>query len=227
MQQGFPKAKAVIWDMDGLIFDTERMRVDAWEQVCKNHGYAFDRSVLLGCIGKNVPDSDALIREGFGKDFPVEKFRIEKNALVAAEIQKSGLPVKEGIREALEWLDTRGVRSALASSSERETILSFLEKAALTTSFSVIVGGDDVKRGKPHPDVFLTAAEKLGVPPAQCIVFEDSLNGLKAGHAAGMQVVMIPDLIEPTTETSQYLHHQLKSGNEAPALLATLLGLKE
>jgi len=214
--------KAVIWDMDGTIFDTERLVVDCWEELCLAQGYEVPRSTLLKCIGRNSRESNEILRSFFGENDDIDQLRAKKSAMVNERIERDGLPVKKGIHEALEWIAAREVPTALASSSDYDKILSRLRLSDLQPFFSVIVGGDQITNGKPHPEIFLTAAHKLQVDPKDCIVFEDSHNGVIAAHEAGMQVVMIPDLIEANDDISKRAHHILESGAEIIPLLSQL-----
>ncbi len=215
--------KAIIWDMDGTIFDTERVVIDAWVEICEKHGYKNSREVLLQCIGRNMRESNDILRKNFGPNFDIEGLRAEKNDLVHAVYEKDGIPLKEGITDALAWIEAKGILNALASSSDYSKILSHLTSTDLQAYFSVIIGGDQITNGKPHPEIFLKAAEKLNVKPEQCIVFEDSRNGVLSASAAGMRVVMIPDLVPMTDDLAPKVHHPLSSGTEIIELLKSIM----
>lgn len=211
--------KAAIWDMDGTIFDTERIVLDSWTEVCEKHGYGETREVFLTCIGRNMRESNAIMKQNFGEDFDVDAMRKEKNDVMQKHIDANGLPIKEGIREALEWIEKKKIPTALASSSDHAKILLHLTHAGLEKYFSVIVGGDQVTHSKPHPEIFFKTAEKLGVAPNDCIVFEDSANGVISASNSGMHVVMIPDLVAVTDEILKHTDHVLRSGKEIVSLL--------
>ncbi len=214
--------KAVLWDMDGTLFDTERIVMDCWERVCDAHGYANSRPILLRCIGRNIRESNEILRENFGEGIDIEAMRKEQKDLMYGEIGKSSVPVKAGITDALEWMATKGIPTALASSSDHAKIVSYLERSGLKKYFITIVGGDEVTQGKPHPEMYLTTAKKLGIEPKDCLVFEDSRNGVISASEAGMQVVMIPDLVDITDDLVPRVHYLLRSGTEIIPLLETI-----
>ncbi len=225
--RAFPPLQAVIWDMDGTIFDTEKIAVDCWVELCERYGIHDVRSIVLTCVGKNMRDSNAILQTLFKNGRSIEELRAEKNALVA-ERMREGIPLKDGIAEAIEWIHAKGLPNAIASSSDRTLILSHLETSGLKKYFDVIVGGDEITHGKPHPEIFLIAAEHLKIEPDACIVFEDSHHGIVAAHEAGMRVVMIPDLVETTEEITQQTDYLLTSAKEIIPLLRTIsLGMRK
>jgi HAD superfamily hydrolase (TIGR01509 family) len=156
--------------------------------------------------------------ERYGADFPAQKLREEKNLIFDRHLAQ-GIPLKPGVTEVLEWLSAHGIPSAAASATIHEKIVDRFTKTDLLKYFTVMVGGDEVTHGKPHPETFLTAAKRLGVDPADCLVFEDSHNGVIAAHEAGMHVIMIPDLVAPTPELLKRVKHELGSLEEALPIL--------
>ena len=184
--------KAAIFDMDGVLFDTERLYCDTWHRMTEERGLGVSEkftSALRGTTGKG---SEAVIHQ-FYPELDAAAFYAEGMRYVK-EYTKHTLPEKPGIRELLQWLKENGYPTAIASSTDVETILDHLQLAGIREYFDVIVGGKDVRHGKPAPDIFLLAAEKLGADPKDCFVFEDSPNGIRAACAAGCKAVMIPDL---------------------------------
>ena len=184
--------KAAIFDMDGVLFDTERLYCDTWHRMTEERGLGVSEeftSTLRGTTGKG---SEAVIHR-FYPDLDAAAFYAEGMRYVK-EYTKHTLPEKPGVRELLQWLKENGWPIAIASSTDVETIKDHLELAKISSYFDVIVGGGDVQNGKPAPDIFLLAAERLGRRPQECFVFEDSPNGIRAACAAGCKAVMIPDL---------------------------------
>ncbi len=210
---------ATIWDMDGTLLDTESLTLLCWEKACAEHGYYKVRRVLLKLIGRTALDADEVLRQELGNDFPVELVRASKNQMAQTHVHQHGVPVKTGVHSTLTWLRERNVPCAVASSTQREKVLAHLDRAALMEYFQCITGGDEVSRSKPDPEIFLATAERLKVEPKDCVVFEDSFNGVIAAHAAGMHVVMVPDLIQPTSEILQLTHQTLRSLEDAMPLL--------
>ena len=191
---------AVLFDMDGVIFDSERMLRDCWIAIAGREGLEGMEEVYGLCIGVNQRASDEILRRAYGEAFPVEHFKQQAVGLFHERIGSEGLPVKPGAREILGALKERAVPLALASSTDQGPVRRELSEAGLLEFFDVLVTGDMVKNSKPHPEIFLTAAELLGVKPGDCFVIEDSYNGVRAAAAAGMRPIMVPDLLEPDGE---------------------------
>ncbi len=208
--------------MDGTLLDTEGPVIQCWEEVCIAHGYQNPRPILHQMIGKNTKDSNDLLLAHFGASFALEELRQKKRVLLDAYVQRNGITVKPGAYATLEWLSEMQIPSAVASSTHREKVLSHLERTRLLQFFQKVVGGDQVQRGKPDPEIFLKTADEMQVRPERCVVFEDSPNGVRAAQAARMQVIMIPDLVEPTPEILQHVHHVLRSLEDAIPLLQRL-----
>lgn len=196
------KNKGAIFDMDGLLFDTERVYQKTWHEIADERGIILGDNFVKDISGTNgarmrriveayyqVPDSTGLIEECMER----VKEKLSRH-----------VPMKKGVPEILDFFRGNGVPMAVASSSGAELILSNLETAGIGEYFSEIVSGTEVKRGKPAPDIFLLAAEKISCRPEECYVFEDSENGIKAGYAAGCRTVMVPDLMEASPEIRSY-----------------------
>lgn len=194
--------KGAIFDMDGLLFDTERVYQQIWQEIAGEKGVELDGSFVKAISGTNgshmcrvieryyhVPDGTAIMNECMG--------RIRKKLSVH-------VPVKKGVHEILDFFQKKGIRLTVASSSSAGQIESNLETAGIRGYFSAVVSGTQVSRGKPEPDIFLYAAEQIGCKPDACFVFEDSENGIKAGYAAGCTTIMIPDLMEASSDILPY-----------------------
>ena len=208
--------------MDGTLLDTEALTLRCWEKACAEYGYRNVHLVLLKLIGRTARDADTVLRQELGNDFPVELARAFKNQLAQGYFYEHGVPVKAGVRPTLMWLRDHKVPCAVASSTQRNKVLAHLERAALMEYFQCITGGDEISRSKPDPEIFVTTAGRLNVDPRDCVVFEDSFNGVIAAHDAGMRVVMVPDLIQPTPEILQLTHQTLRSLEDAIPLLHQL-----
>jgi HAD superfamily hydrolase (TIGR01509 family) len=151
-------------------------------------------------IGRTIPDTNDILREAFGSDFPINEIRrlaIEKFSDLT---RGSGIPVKRGLRELLDFIDQKHLKTAVATSTARYYCLLHLQRSDLAHRFKVIVCGDEVPKGKPAPDLFLRASELLDVDPEDCVVLEDSYAGIRAAHHARMIPIMVPDLIEADDE---------------------------
>lgn len=201
----------IIFDMDGVLFDTERISCECWNEVSAEMKLGDLSEGVKGCIGLNENDSAVLMYDLYGEDFPYEQFRDTVRALMGRRILEEGLPLKEGVMEILDYLTSKGYIIGLASSSSKKSVMSHLENAGITHYFRTVITGDMVEHSKPMPDIYLKVCEELGVTPTNAIAIEDSPNGIRAAYRAGMRPVMIPDLIEPVPEISAMLYGKFYS----------------
>ena len=195
--------KAVVFDMDGVLFDTERLCQDSWIEVANRRGLPDMEIIFPKCIGRNANDSRQIVLEAYGADFDYEVFRREASDWFWKYLEENGLPVKEGVRELLNWLKEQGWRIGLASSTRRSSVISHLEQAGIKDFFEEIIKGDMVEHSKPLPDIYLLACRKLMVDPAETYAIEDSPNGIRSAYCAGMKPIMVPDLLSPDGEMEQ------------------------
>ena len=190
--------QGAIFDMDGLLVDSEKLYQRIWNDLARERGVSLgpdfikEISGTTGVLRENIVDRHFQTDEG--------KAIVEENLRRGREELKKQVPLKTGVREILAFFREQGVRIAVASSNNEDQILFNLEKSGIAPYFDAIVSGTEITRGKPAPDIFLKAAEKIQLPPRDCYVFEDSLNGIHAAFAAGCAPVMIPDMMEPTEE---------------------------
>lgn len=194
---------AVLFDMDGLMFDTERLILRSWQRAMADFGYEASEEVFLASVGTTVASTNQLLRAAYGPDFPLEATNDRTGDYVWQEVDARGAPLKPGLLALLDFLEAHGIPKAVASSSERATIDRLLGSVGLLERFAVTVAGDEVAHGKPAPDIFLLAASRLGVEPERCLVLEDSEPGARAAHAAGMAVIIVPDLKPPSDDVAR------------------------
>ncbi|MCD8222460.1 MAG: HAD family phosphatase [Clostridiales bacterium] len=190
--------RAVIFDQDGLMFDTERVSSEAWDLAGQEMGIHLEESFLSTIRGMNLEDATIRFRETFGADFPLTPLRERKWEYVRKILRERGVPVKPGLRELLEYLKENGYKIILATASSAEYTVNNLREAGVEAYFDGMITGNMVSHAKPDPEIFLRAAELAGERPANCLVLEDSLNGVAAGFAGGFAVIMVPDLTPPT-----------------------------
>ncbi|MEM7533241.1 MAG: HAD family phosphatase [Chloroflexota bacterium] len=193
--------QAVIFDMDGLMIDTERIAQQAWQQVGAEWGYTFSDDVYLQAIGRTKEDTGVLFKEAYGVSFPFEEMYAQKQALLHDAVHYGEIPIKDGLLDLLDWLEAQHIPKAVATSTARPTATIKLQKTGLIDRFPVTVCGDEIANGKPAPDIYLKAAIGLGIEPATCLVLEDSEPGTHSAHAAGMIPITVPDMKLPSAET--------------------------
>ena len=191
--------EAVLFDMDGLLIDTETVYIEAYMAAAKAMEVEMPLALCHAMIGRPSPDCEAMIQDHFGPAFRSDLYEARVGDH-AKRILDAHVPVKPGAAELLAWLGERGLPLAIATSSRATTLQRRLGRAGLLGHFKAIATRYDVERGKPHPDVYLEAARRLGVAPERCIAFEDSNVGLTAAHAAGTMAIMVPDIVPPSPE---------------------------
>ena len=193
------KIQGVIFDMDGLMFDTERLFSHYWTDACRDYGIPRKEEFVQAVRGSSGEKMLACVRRYYGKELDAHAF-CRRCYEYVDEYLKTTVPKKKGLDELLAWLKARGLPAAVASSTYRSLVERNLRTAGVEEYFRKVVTGDQVEHGKPAPDIFLLAARQLGLAPGNCLVLEDSFNGVRAGAAAGCVTVMIPDLSQPTPE---------------------------
>jgi HAD superfamily hydrolase (TIGR01509 family) len=189
--------RAVIFDMDGLMLDTEPLYRAAWQRASVDCGYVLSDAAYARLAGRNKGDAENLLAKEFGRGFPLERFQVACSKFDAEEFSRSPIPKKSGLDELLALLDSKHLPKAVATSTERERALGYLSRAGLLDRFDAIAAGDEVRKGKPSPDLFALAAHRLGVPNSECLVLEDAEPGVRAARSARMRVYLVPDLVQP------------------------------
>lgn len=205
------KANTVIFDMDGVIFDTERIYLEAWTDVFNKYGYNMTKEVYISVMGVGRENVIKKFKNLYGDDLPIDDMYREKDEILYNRIKEGRVPMKEGVHEILTFLKSNNYNIALATSAKKERVDKHLQDTKLEDMFDVIVCGDEVDKAKPNPDIFLKAANKLRVDREKCIVVEDSLAGVKAGYNAGMIVVNIPDLKDYDDDLKKFSHKAFKN----------------
>lgn len=203
--------QAVVFDMDGVIFDSERLVIETWKVVAEKYGIAGIDQACLSCTGLNREATAIRMREIYGEQFPYETYKKEASALFHERYDRGRLPMKPGVVELLQFLKDRNICVALASSTRSEIVRQELADAGIISYFDEVICGDMVAHSKPAPDIFLKACECLHVDPQEAYGIEDSYNGIRAAHAAGLWPIMVPDLCPPTEEMRQLTEAVLPS----------------
>lgn len=196
----------VIFDMDGLMTDTERLYIDLWCQILREQGMEERREVVTRCIGMDHSKMRSYIKDTLGEEFDYLSVLGEVGKRAERYCQEHGIPVKPGLYELLDALDAQKIPYAVATSSRGEGARSKLQKIGVLSRLRGLVTGDMVEKGKPDPEIFIRAAQALQLPPGECLVLEDSPHGILAAHQAGCLPMMIPDLWQPDSEVKSMLY---------------------
>lgn len=211
---------AAIFDMDGCLLDSERFARAVYQRTAHSLGWEIQDCLfetLLGCTQK---DAQRRLAKHLGPEFPLKAFQASVVAEMLAHQDWRSL-VKHGARELLEFLRDLGLPTAVATSTRTQEALERLESSGLLEFFDTVVGGDDVERGKPAPDIFLEAAGRLGVSPHACVVFEDSVKGMEAAQAADMTVIHVMDIQKPTPRSRDMAYLVVRSFVDVPVSIFT------
>lgn len=192
--------EAVVFDMDGVIFDSERAVMNCWFELAQKYDIKDIEKPYFACVGTTMTRTREIMLETYGEDFPYDEYARESSLMYHEKYDGGKLPMKPGVMELLSYLKEKGKKIALASSTRRETVTNQLRWAGIIDYFDVIICGDMVARSKPAPDIFLKACQELGVSPENTYAIEDSYNGIRAAHAGQLRPIMVPDLLEADDE---------------------------
>lgn len=200
------KIKGVISDMDGVILDSEKLYVRFWCEAGQFYGFPFERKHALGIRSMARPFAIERLQGWFGDSFDYDTVRNKRIGLMNAYVEKHGIEAKPDAEKLLSYLKEKGIAVALATATPKDRAEEYLRRVGLLQYFDEVVSARMVKNGKPAPDIYLFAAEKLGLKPEECMALEDSQNGIRSANAAGCKTVMVPDLDGPTGEIMPLLY---------------------
>lgn len=198
--------KAVIFDMDGTLIDTEKYYREFWPKALADFGYHMTDEQVLSIRSLGRPFAPARFKEWYGEDFDYYKVRDRRKDMMNEFLEKNGIQIKPGAVEILKILKERGIMAAVATASDMTRTEKYLDEVGIKQYFDKLISATMVKEGKPSPDIYLYACEQLGLSPSECIAVEDAPNGIKAAYDAGCKVIMVPDQTGPDDEVSPYLY---------------------
>lgn len=213
------KFNAVVFDMDGVMFDTESVCMKSWDAVGEEMGVGKAGYMVYKTLGMTAESAIKILQNEFGKDFDAKLFKQKGREYSYKYFNDFGVPEKPYIHEALNYLKKQGYKLAVASSTSSDSVFHHLNEKNLISYFDKIICGDMIKNSKPAPDIYLKACDELGEKPKNCIAVEDSKNGILSAIGADMSVIMIPDLWQGDSDTDKLLYAKLKSLNEIQSVL--------
>lgn len=189
--------QAAIFDMDGLLLDTERLYIELCSQLARDRGYEIPKAAFLEAIGRDDRDACRIFHRHLGEDFPIEVIRSHMPEAIQRYVETKGAPIKLYATEILTQLHEAGIPIAIATSTAQDNARFRIQSAGWEALFETFAFGNEVQEGKPAPYIFLLAAQRLGADPSKCVVLEDSPYGIRAAHRAGMTPIWVPDLLTP------------------------------
>ena len=208
--------EAIVFDMDGLLLDSERIVLDAFLLVCEHFELGDRTELLKQCIGTNRDYTRARMTEAFGSGVDFNEFQNMWTLKHEEIVGDDAMPLMDGARELLDLIQQLDIPRAVATSTRSALALVWLEKVDLLHYFEFVVGGDQVTNSKPDPEIYLAATQKLGCNPTSCLAFEDSENGVRAALGAGLRVIQVPDLVAPSANVRALGHTILASLRDVP-----------
>lgn len=212
--------EGVIFDMDGLIYDSERLFFQQKQIVTREYGYTETEENYVQTLGLTGETLKSTMLSIYGKDYPFEEISKKSRENMMKFISQNGLPIKKGITQLLQFLKQNNIPCAIASSTHLTYIQEYLSKTNLSSYFSAVIGGDMIRHSKPEPDIFLEAAAALSLSPSQCLVLEDSENGILAAHNAGIPVICIPDMKQPQDTFCSLTFDLLSDASRLPSMFS-------
>ncbi len=216
------KIKAVVFDMDGTIFDSEPVYMKVLQDAAAKLGGQISDELYLSTVGTTMAESYDILAAGLNKDFPMDEFRVLWPKMWEEYTLENGVVLKDGLLDLFRHLNENGIIKALATSSFQQEANMCLSMSGLRKEFDSVVTGDLVRNGKPNPEIYLKAANNIGVEPEFCLAIEDSNAGARAAISAGMQTVIIPDLIPANPDIKADVIAELESLSEVIPLLKKL-----
>lgn len=214
--------KAIIFDMDGLMIDSERVTFECYQEILKGMNLTMDEEFYKTLLGKPLKGIYQRFYDVYGNDFPIEDVIKDVHALMAKRFETEGVPIKTGLKSLLEYLKENNYKTIVATSSNRDRVDTILSQAQITDYFDDSICGDEVTKGKPNPEVFLKSCQKLGVNVDEAIVLEDSESGIQASYDAGIKVICIPDMKYPEKQYEEKTFKILKDLNDVTEYLKSL-----
>ena len=213
---------AVVFDLDGLLLDTERIALSTFVDSCREFGFDPDLRVYYKCIGTTFSRTKEILTDGYGKTFPLDAISELWSEKYHEETSDKPIPLKAGALSLLRYLEKEGVKKAIVTSTRQESARRWLANTEILHFFDFVLGGDQISNGKPNPEIYLTACHKLDEKPLNCLALEDSDNGVLSALNAGLVVIQVPDLVQPSADVRALGHRIAKSLVEVEKILRAM-----
>lgn len=210
---------ALIFDMDGLLLDSERIVKRSWEEAGAQMGIFHMGGHIYHTLGLNRTARDIYFREALGEDFKIEEFSERASECFYRIVETEGMPLKPGVKELLSYVKAYGYKIAVATSSRKEYSTRMLKSVGIYQYLDGGVFGDMVQHSKPDPEIYRKACESIGMPPECCLALEDAPAGVRSAHAAGLKVILVPDLLEPPEDVLSLIYKKCNTLHEVIPLL--------
>ena len=223
LNSGTPRIRGVLFDMDGVVLDTEKLYTHFWMEAAHFYGFPMTREQALGMRSLGGGAAQEQIRRYFGDEADYFAIRAKRIEMMNAFVEENGVEPKPGIRELLSFLKEKGIRCAITSSAGLPTIRAHLGQVGIADRFDALCSGKDVPQGKPAPDIYLHGAETLGLAPEECLAIEDSPTGITSAFRAGTHPVIVPDQDQPGQETLDMCFGKADSLMDVIILLDSLI----
>ena len=192
--------RAVVFDMDGVIFDSEKAVMECWKELASKYQIKEIENTIKACMGTTKEETKKIMLQTYGEDFPYTEYAKEASKRYHEKYDGGRLPMKPGVVELLTYLKQENKKIALASSTRQQVVVQQLKDADIFAFFDVVICGDMVQKSKPAPDIYLKACENLGVSPDQAYAIEDSYHGIQSAFAGKLRPIMVPDQLEPNED---------------------------
>lgn len=189
--------KGVIFDMDGVLIDTERISFNSYKEVFKEYDYEMSEEFYLKLIGHNVKSIKEIMLDNYGENFPFDEIYEKKVKLSVDTIERDGVIVKKGVHELVDYLKDNNYKIAVATSTRKQRAHYLLKEIGIFDKIDYVICGDQVTNSKPDPEIFLKASWGINIESENCIVIEDSEAGITAAHNAKIRSINVPDMIMP------------------------------
>ena len=203
--------RGILFDMDGLVLDSEKLYSRFWREACGFYGFEMSYEQSLKMRALNRYAGEAMLKSFFGEAADYVQLRTKRIELMDAFVEENGVELRPGIVELLDHLQEKNIPAAIASSSPLPRIRNHLSRHGLDVRFRALCSGHDVPNGKPAPDIYLYAAQQLGLKPEECMALEDAPAGIESAYRAGCLPVMVPDQDQPEEKTVAMLYAKADS----------------